>query len=91
MNLTLIFASFLALIALGAYSIFAFIIIFHIKKYGMDKGINRRTLLVFGAGLIAISFMMVEKFAAIDWDQADTSDLWTDSDINFFHIDYDRR
>ncbi len=91
MNLTLIFASIFVLIALGTYLLFAFIVIFHIKKYGMDKGINRRTLLVFCAGLIAISFMIVGKFTAIDWDQADTVDPWTDSDINFFHIDYDRR
>lgn len=90
MNLLLGLASVLLLLTLGTYFLFAFILIFHIKKYGMDKGINTRTLLVFGAGVLTISLMVIGKFAAIDWEAADAENPWGNSAINLFHIDYDR-
>ncbi len=90
MNLLAIFAFLSLLIALGVFFLFAFIVIFHIKKYGMDKATNARTLLIFCTGLIAISFMMAGKFAAINWDAADRNNPWRSPSINFFHIDYGR-
>lgn len=91
MNAILLLAFLLALIVLGTYFLFAFIILFHIKKYGIDKQINKMTVAVFSLGIIAISFMMVGKFAAVDWDRIDLEAMMEDSNIYFFPTDYDRR
>jgi hypothetical protein len=91
MNFVLLYALLFVLIPLVVYFIFAFVIIFHIKKYGMDTNINKWTILIFCLGMAAISLMIIEKFAAVDWDRIDIAGIIRDSDINLFHIEYGNR
>lgn len=89
MSLTLLYALIFIFIPLGFYFLFAYVVIFHIVKYGLEKDVRQRAALVFCVGLLAISIMIVQKFATVDWDRASISQFMQYSDINIFYTNYD--
>ena len=84
MNLILFYALIFVAMPLGMYLLFAYIIIFHIKKYGLEKDVNRRVVLVFCLGIIAISLMILQEFSAVNWNRISITRFIEDSDFNIF-------
>lgn len=90
MNFTFLYALIFVVIPLAGYFLFAFVVIFHIRKYGMDKLFNKKAILVFCFGLITVSIMIVQKFSAVDWNKVSVARFIENADINFFYGNYDR-
>lgn len=84
MNLVLFYALIFVAIPLGMYLLFTYIIIFHIKKYGLEKDVNRRVILVFCLGMIAISLMILQEFSSVNWNRVSVTRFIEDSDFNIF-------
>lgn len=91
MSSVIFFAFLFVVIPLCAYYLFGYIVIFHIRRYGLDKPFCKQVVLVFCLGLIATSCMIVQKFTAINWKNVSLSEIVGDTDINFFYGNYDRR
>jgi hypothetical protein len=91
MNPVFIYALFFVFVPLGIYYLFALIIIYHLRKYSLDKAYARRTILVFAVGMIAIAFMITFQFTAVNWKRVNPERFLRDSAINIFYGNYERR
>jgi hypothetical protein len=89
MNLILLYALIFVAIPLGFYFLFAYIIVFHLVKYGLEKDVRKRAALVFCIGLLALSITIMQKFFAVNWNRASITQFMEYSDINIFYTNYD--
>ena len=85
MYTTFFYAMLFLAIPLVLFFLFGWLVLFHLKRYGLEGSFSRRASIIFSLGLIAISAMIVIQFFSIDWKKASSGNLIERSSNNFFH------
>lgn len=91
MNPVYLFAIPFVLVPSGLFYLFSVIIIYHLRKYSLDKKYAQRLILTFSMGMIAISCLMMVRFTQINWKRVDIERFIEDSVFNNFYQNYDPR
>lgn len=89
MGFILVYALLFLLVPLGLFALFGYLVVFHLKRYGLEGSYNQKAALVFSFGLIALSVMVVQRFCLVDWDRINPQQFMQESSKKFFH-DYER-
>jgi len=62
-------------IPLGIFSLFGFLIFYHLNKYGLKSDKSKMSALFFSFVLILISISIIFAFLFVDWNQISISDF----------------
>lgn len=70
-------------IPLGLFSVFGYIIFYHLKKYGIRGDNTENTAYFFAIILFLISLFIIIFFFSIDWNSISPNDFIKESKIKF--------
>lgn len=88
MYTTFFYAMLFLVIPLGLFFLFGWLVVFHLKRYGLEGSFSKRAATIFSTGLIIISTMIVIQFLSVDWQKASPEKFIETSSNNFFHSYY---
>jgi hypothetical protein len=85
MNSTIIYAIIFLLVPFGIFFILGWLILYHLKTYGLKGSFSEKARIIFIIGTLAISLLAIQKFVSIEWDSFFPGDITIqDSNINLF-------
>lgn len=78
------------LIPFGIFSIFGWLIYYHLKRYGIEGDSTKKNAYLFSVVLIMISISIIIVFFSIDWDKSSVEDFLERSKIISYPQDYEQ-
>jgi hypothetical protein len=78
------------IIPFGIFSIFGWLIYYHLKRYGIEGDSTKKTAYLFTVVLIMISISIVIAFFSIDWDKSNMQDFFEKSKIISYPQSYEQ-
>ncbi len=68
-------------IPLGIFSLFGFLIFYHLNRYGLKNDKSKKSALFFSFVLILISILIISIFLFIDWNVISVEDFIEKSNL----------
>jgi hypothetical protein len=85
MNTTIIYAIIFLIIPFGIFFLLGWLILYHLKTYGLKGSFSDKARVIFIIGTLAISILAIQKFISIKWDSFFLEDITIqNSNINLF-------
>ena len=69
------------IIPIGIFSLFGFLIFYHLNSYGLKNDKSKKSALFFSFVLILISILIISLFLFIDWNQIGVEDFIEKSNL----------
>ncbi len=91
MDYTIIYALLFVMIPFASFLLFSTLIIYHLKKYGLEGNYNRASIFIYSLGIIAIAITLAERFLFINWSEVNVDDFIDRSNFNFSSSEYYER
>ena len=76
-------------IPFGIFFLFGWLIIYHLKRYGLQGDSTKKTAVLFRLGIIFISIMIAAIFFFVDWDNIAIRDFVEKSNVNLSPTEYE--
>lgn len=89
MTATIIYALVFLLIPFGFFIILGWLILYHLKTYGLKKSFSEKARIIFILGILAISILAIKNFYDIDWENFSLEEITQDISINFSPENYE--
>jgi len=68
-------------IPLGIFSLFGFLIFYHLNRYGLKNDKSKKSALFFSFVLILISALIISVFLFVDWSSISVEDFIEKSNL----------
>ena len=69
------------IIPIGIFSLFGFLIFYHLNRYGLKNDKSKKSALFFSFVLILIAILIISLFLFIDWNQISVEDFIEKSNL----------
>jgi len=70
-------------IPFGMFFLFGWLVLFHLKKYGLRGSFSEKAVTIFSFVMIALVIAILIKFFLIDWEAISWKDFVDRSEIKF--------
>lgn len=85
MNSNIIYAIVFLFIPFGIFFILGWLILYHLKTYGLKGSFSEKARIIFIIGTLAISLLTLQKFFSVEWENFFPGDITIQSsNVNLF-------
>ena len=76
-------------IPFGIFFLLGWLIIYHLKRYGLQGDSTKKTAILFRLGMIFISIIIIAVFFFVNWDNIAIRDFIEKSNVNLSPTEYE--
>jgi len=76
-------------IPLGIFFLFGWLIFYHLRRYGLQGDLTKKTAAFFRLGIVFISIIIIAVFSFVNWDNIAIRDFIERSNVNLSPTEYE--